>query len=71
MPQDIYGLTMSPDGSHLAIATLGPAAVVDVRPLTGDLASQLARPVQCGTEWIATPGGLTRRRLDSAACAVP
>jgi WD40 repeat protein/tRNA A-37 threonylcarbamoyl transferase component Bud32 len=71
MPQDIYGLSSTPDGGHIAIATLGPAAVVDVRSLAGDLAPQLARPVQCGTDWVATPGGLARRRVDGTACAMP
>jgi WD40 repeat protein len=71
MPQDIYGLTVSPDGARVAMATLGAAAVVDVRPLSGDVAAQLQRPAQCRTEWAATRGGLRRRPIDPVACATP
>ncbi len=67
-PNEIYGLSMSNDGTRLGVLTLGAGLVWDITPFRGDLA-ELERLAACRLEVAVIDSQIVRRTIDAAACA--
>ncbi len=66
-PNEVYGLSMSPEGDRLAVLTLGSGMIWDITPFAGTL-DELKAIAACRIEVAVVNGAITRRSIDAAAC---